>query len=94
MPLDWDLFENDLSSAIDASEKKTDEKLSNRISSISRLTDEEVSELFPEPADLAKLTKLMRIVKSADDHNSKVNQIVDNTEEFAGIIVKLFEKFL
>jgi len=49
--------------------------------------------MFPDPADVKKLAALMQIVKSAGDRNEKVNQLVANTETFAGIIVPLLEKF-
>ncbi len=94
MPIDWDNFESDLNDAIDDSVTITDAKLAAKVSSVTRMTDEEISEFFPEPADLQRLTKLMKIVKSAEDQNTKVNKIVENTEEFADIIVTLLNKFV
>jgi hypothetical protein len=35
----------------------------------------------------------MRIVKSAEDRNTKINNIVSNAEECAGIMLSLIEKF-
>ncbi len=94
MPIDWDNFETDLNDAIDDSVTITDAKLAAKVSSVTRMTDEEISEFFPVPADLQRLTKLMKIVKSAEDQNTKVNKIVENTEEFADIIVTLLDKFV
>jgi len=36
----------------------------------------------------------MKIVKGADSRNNKINTIVKNAEEFAGIIVTLLEKYI
>jgi len=93
MPINWDEFDNEIDSIIESSAKATDEKLASRISSITRMTDEEVQELFPDPADVKKLTELMKIVKSADERNTKINNIVSNTEKFGGIVLTLLEKF-
>lgn len=60
---------------------------------MTRLTDEEIKKLFPNPADVKKLAELMKIVKSAGDQNEKINNIIKNSEEFAGIIVTLLGKF-
>jgi len=74
--------------------QKTDATLASQISSITTLTDAEVKKLFPEKADVAKFVELMTIVKSADDKNKKIKQIMDNTEKFAGIIVTVLGKII
>ena len=93
MPIDWDAFDNEIDEIIETSSTSTDERLASKISSITRMTDEEVQELFPDPADVKKLSKLMKIVQSADDRNTKVNNIISNAEEFSGIILTLLAKF-
>ena len=72
--------------------KKTDDSLASEISSLTRLKDEEIKQLFPKKEDLAKVVELMKIVSSADSQNKKVNKIVENAEKFAGIIVTLLGK--
>ena len=94
MPIDWEEFDSTVNSAIKNSAEKTDQQLASRISSITRMTDDEVQELFPKPADVKKLWELMRIVKSADEQNTKINNIVSNAEEFAGVILTLLTKFV
>jgi len=94
MPIDWDKFEKNLDQIIDKAGKKTDDKLASRISSITRMTDEEIKELFPKPGDIEKLVKLLRTVKSAEDRNNKINELVENAEEFGGIVLTLLEKFV
>lgn len=93
MPVDWDQFESDLDSIIESAAQRTDDRLASRISSVTRMTDEEVKELFPEPADAKKLGELMKVVKGAEDRNTKINKIVSNAEDFAGVILTLLEKF-
>lgn len=93
MPVNWDEFDNEIDSIIEESADATDNRLASRISSITRMTDEEVQDLFPNPADVKKLTELMRVVKSSDNRNSKINHIVSNAEEFGGIMLTLLDKF-
>lgn len=93
MPINWDEFDSQLDSAVDASAEATDDKLASRISSMTRMTDDEVKALFPQPADVQKLAELMKIVKSSEDRNNKINSIVSNGEKFGGIVLTLLEKF-
>lgn len=91
MPVDWNSLNID--KEIDEAGKRTDEKLASKISSITRLTDEEIQKLFPKPADAKKLVELMKIVNGAQARNTKINQIIKNSEDFAGIILTLLKKF-
>ena len=93
MAIDWDKFQGELDQMIDEAGDKTDKKLAGKISTKTRMTDEEVKKLFPDPADVKKLAVLMEIVKRAGDRNDKINKIVSNTEEFGGIILTLLGKF-
>lgn len=92
MPINWDKFEKELDGIISESAAKTDAKLASKISSITRLTDDEVKKLFPNPSDAKKVAELMRIVKSSEDKNVKVNKIVKNSEKFGGIVLTLLSK--
>jgi len=93
MAIDWEQFDKDVDQAVEQAAQKTDEKLATRISSVTRLTDEEIMGLFPDPADVKKLKDLMKVVKSAEDRNMKINRIVANAEEFGGIVLTLLNKF-
>ena len=93
MPINWDEFDSEIDSIIEDSAGATDDRLASRISSITRMTDEEVQELFPDPTDVKKLTELMKIVRSSEDRNNKINQIVSNAKEFGGIVLSLLQKF-
>lgn len=93
MAIDWDKLDKDIDDVSHQSAQQTDERLAAKISAITRLTDEEIMTLFPKPADVQKLANLMRIVKSAEMTNAKVNNIVANIENYAGVIVTLLSKF-
>jgi hypothetical protein len=93
MPVNWDDLMRDIDNEINKAAEKTDEKLASKISSITRLTDKEIQKLFPEPADVKKLAELMKIVNGAQAKNTKINHIVKNSENFAGIILSLLKKF-
>lgn len=93
MPINWNKFDSDLDDAINKAADKTDDKLASTISSLTHMNDEEIKTLFPEPADAKKLYELMKIVKSAEDRNNKINQIVSNAEKFGGIVLTLLDKF-
>lgn len=84
----------DIDAIIDDAAQKTDDKLAGQISSLTRMTDDEVKDLFPTAADSKRLAELMRIVKSAETRNTKISNIVDNSEKFAGIVLTLLDKFV
>ena len=92
MPTNWDEFNEDLDRAIEEAGRRTDAKLAGHASRVTRLTDDEVKRLFPGPADVKTLTELMEIVKRAGDRNKKVSQIVENAEQFGGVILTLLSK--
>jgi len=92
MPINWQEFDKSLESAINESADSVDTKLASQISSITTLTDAEVNELFPEPADLEKLAALLKVVKSSETQSNKINSIVKNAEEFASTILTLLSR--
>ncbi len=94
MPVDWEELDNEIDGIIEAAAQETDEALASKVSSLTKMTDDEIKELFPAPADVKKLSKLMKIVKSADDRNTKINQIVGNAEDLAGVVITLVDKFV
>ena len=94
MPINWEEFDESLDQAITESVDAVDTKLASHISSITRLSDDEINELFPEPADLKKLSELLKIVKSAETRNNKVNSIINNAEEFSDVIFTLVDKLV
>ena len=93
MPINWDDVDAELDRAVDAARKRTNDQLASQISSLTRLTDEEVKKLFPTPADVGRLVELLKIVKSADERNRKVDRLTKNIEELGGAVVTLLERF-
>ncbi len=73
---------------------ETDDELAGKISSLTKMTDEDVKKLFPKVADAQKLKKLMEIVHSADRQNVKVKNLMNNIEELSGVIITLVKKFV
>ncbi|MFT6154922.1 MAG: hypothetical protein ACJA0E_000883 [Bermanella sp.] len=92
MPINWDEFDEDLNQAITESAKATDTKLASHISSITKLTDDEINTLFPAPSDIKKLAELLKIVKSSEAQNKKVNSIINNAEKLSGVMLTLINK--
>jgi hypothetical protein len=92
--INWNELSSNADEAIKNAAKKTDDKLASQISSLTRLKDAEIKEMFPEPSDVKKLAELMAIVKSAEDKNLKISKIIKNSENFAGIIMTLLSKLV
>lgn len=92
MSIDWDKFREDARKAARQSGAETNAELANEISSATRLTDAQVQEICPTPADKAKLAELLALVKSATDHNTKIAALERKAGEYAGIIVKLLDR--
>jgi len=92
MPVDWENF--DVKAIAAQAAEQTDAELAAKVSSLTRMTDAEVKELFPAKSDVAQLAHLMKIVRSSSDENQKVTEIVANAEKFGGVIVTLLKKFV
>ena len=94
MAIDWDQFDIDVTEAAERSADATDEILASKVSSLTSMTDAEVKELLPLPADVKALGKLLKIEQSAENRNTKINQIVNNAEEFSGVVLALTKKLV
>lgn len=90
MPIDWDAID----SALDEAKEESDEALATRISSLTKMTDAEVQELFPSLDEKKKLAELMRIVNSATAENEKVNRLADNIETVGSAVIRLLVRFV
>ncbi len=93
MPDNWEEFLSELDELVSQAGKRTDDRLAGRLSGVTHLTDTEICQLFPEPSDAKKVGELMAMVKKAGAENEKVNELVGNIEDFAGVIVKLLRTF-
>jgi hypothetical protein len=92
MPVDFSAFSKDLDRLVEEAGARTDDQLAGKMATVTRLNDEEIKELFPEPADVRRLGELMAIVKGAQDRNDKITSLVGNAERFGGIILTLLGK--
>ena len=72
--------------------RETARDLAGDISSLTTMTDREINELFPKSSDKQRLAELMEIVNGAGSRNEKINGIVDNIEDLAGVILKVVAK--
>ena len=88
MPIDWDAIDVEMKQA----RKKTDDELAGAVSSLTRLTDEEVKELFPRQGDVQRLKQLMEIVRGSASEQKRINLLVANIEELGGTVLKLLGK--
>ncbi len=94
MAIDWDQFDIDVDQAAERSADATDEILASKVSSLTSMTDTEVKELLPRSADVKVLGKLLKIVQSAENRNTKINQIISNAEAFSGVVLALTKKLI
>lgn len=92
MTIDWDKFQEDVDAAIEQAGNRTDEELAGKLSGVTRLSDDEIQRMFPDPADCKKLSELMQIVRSSTKQNEKINRIVENAEHFGSVIFALLQK--
>ena len=92
MAIDWSNVETHADADLNGVKDRTDAKLASKVSSITRMTDEEILELFPEPADAKRLATLMQIVLSSDNQNRKVDQLIGNIQDLAGTVITLLGK--
>ncbi len=92
MPIDWDKFESDVDKAITSTGEDTSQELASQISSVTRLTDEEIQTLLPVPEDVRKMAELIKIVKSAEGDNVKARRLMENIQELGEVTIKIIDK--
>ncbi len=90
MPIDWDAIEK----ALDRAADQTDEAIASQISSLTRMTDAEVQELFPSLDEKKRMAKLMGIVKSAATENKKKDLLAENIQTLGSAVIKLLARFV
>jgi hypothetical protein len=73
---------------------KTDQQLASQIATIGKLSPESIRRLYPDPADARKFEALVSSVKSSTSQNEKINHLVANSEQFAGVIPPLLQKLV
>ena len=84
----------DMKSIAKRAGKKTDEDLAAKILDLRAPTEEEIKSFFPTQTDRETVTELLKIVKSAEDRNTKITRIMENSEKFVGVMTKLVGKVI
>jgi len=74
--------------------KQTEDTFASRISSLTRLTDEEIKEIAPEPPDREKLVQLLSIVKDSTKDNNQKAAAMKNINGLIEIAIPLLAKLL
>jgi len=70
---------------------KKDKKYAAEISSLIRLTDDEIMRLFPSRSEKVQLLELLQIVTANTDENEKIVKLKENIDNLACVAIKLVE---
>jgi hypothetical protein len=73
--------------------KKTKKQFSDELSSFTKLTAEEIQQLFPKKSDRDELLTLLEIIYSASDENEKKAEIAEKIGKIGGVVIKLAKNF-
>lgn len=74
--------------------KQTDDTFASKVSSLTRLTDDEIKEIAPNALDKEKLATLLGIVADATKSNNEKAEAIRNINGLAEIAVPLLLKLL
>lgn len=74
--------------------KQTDDTFASKVSSLTRLTDEEIKEITPNALDKERLATLLGIVADATKSNNEKAEAIRNINGLAEIAVPLLLKLL
>lgn len=85
MPKTWEEILKD-------AQTQTDSQLASDISSLSRLSDDEINEIAPQAIDKAKLTALMQTIADATKSNKEKAEAIKNIQGFAEMAVAVLKK--
>lgn len=72
---------------------KTKAEFSDRLSSLTSLTADEVSVLFPSRSDRDELVELLGIVEKSTSDNESKAQLIERIDEVSGAVVKVARRF-
>lgn len=89
--IDWAAFRHDAHQAAREAGDATTDALAGRISSVCRLRDDEVKELFPEAGDAERAAELLELVKGRTDDNTKTARLTERIGDLGGVAVKLLK---
>lgn len=72
----------------------TNQALAEEISSLTRLSEQDIERLLPRKADKERFGTLMAIVTGATDDNDKVASLRENLDEVGSVLVKILKLLL
>ena len=94
MSINWQQAEQQLNGAAARASDAADRQTQAAEADFQRLTQEQLASLLPSAQDQAKLAELLAIVRSADAQQQKINRLVANSEQLAGVMLTLLTKVL
>lgn len=74
--------------------KQTDKTFASKVSSLTRLTDDEIKEITPNAIDKERLATLLEVVTDATKSNNEKAEAIRNINGLAEIVVPLLLKLL
>ena len=80
--------------ALDEAENMTNEQLASKITSIVKISQQNLQTFFPAKVDKEKLYTLIKIVRSSADENKKKQEIISKIGDYVGTILTLTKMFL
>ena len=93
MAVNWEKYEFVIDEAMISGAEKADEIIKRKSLGYLPLTEEELEDVIPKSADAKHLAELMKIVKSAESDNEKINKIFEESTKFGQIVLKLLGRF-
>ena len=87
MTADWDTI-------LRTAKRQTDNSFAAKVSSLTRLTDDEIKDITPNPGDKEMLARLMSIVADASTDNDAKAQAISSVNGMLQIVIPLLKKFL
>jgi hypothetical protein len=74
--------------------KQTDKTFASKVSSLTRLTDDEIKEITPNAIDKERLATLLEVVTDATKSNNEKAEAIRSINGLAEIVVPLLLKLL
>jgi hypothetical protein len=74
--------------------ESTNRALTDEISSLTFLTEDDVERILPRKIDKEHFGRIMAIVASSTNQNTKVAALKENLDEVGGVLLKVLKLFL
>ena len=90
--IDRQAWRREIDARVEAAAGRTDRALAGELARVTRLSEDEIAELFPEAADAERLGELMSVVRSSAARHERVNALVRDAERFGDVTLSLLER--